>query len=158
MAAEPQPEANVTSLGLYFGILMDLVIDGVVIGIGSTVTLATGLLLAVGLAVSTAPLAFLTIATAKRQGMPPRASPPALDSCSSCAFWPAPCWATWSYAINRTGEARLLVALASGFLITMVTQTHDSRSQPGRRAESRRHLFTWEYCALSCGLFIVRAA
>ena len=35
----------------------DLLIDGVVIGIGSTLTLTTGLLLALGLAISTAPLA-----------------------------------------------------------------------------------------------------
>ena len=57
------------SFGLYIGILVDLVIDGIVIGIGSTLTLATGLVLALGLAISTAPLTFVTTATAKRQGI-----------------------------------------------------------------------------------------
>lgn len=56
--------------GLYLGILVDLVVDGMVIGVGSTLTLQTGLLLALGMASSTAPLAFVTIATARRQGMP----------------------------------------------------------------------------------------
>ena len=57
------------SLGLFAGILVDLFVDGVVIGIGSTLDLLTGLVMALGLALSTAPLAFVTIATAKRQGM-----------------------------------------------------------------------------------------
>ena len=57
------------SLGLFAGILVDLFVDGVVIGIGATLDLLTGLVMALGLALSTAPLAFVTIATAKRQGM-----------------------------------------------------------------------------------------
>src|SRR5262245_21437390 len=41
MAARPASEgSNVTSLGLYVGVLVDLVIDGMVIGIGATLTLA----------------------------------------------------------------------------------------------------------------------
>lgn len=71
-AQHPAPNSGAASMGLYIGILVDLVIDGVVIGIGSTLTLATGLLLALGLAVSTAPLTFVTTATAKRQGIPKR--------------------------------------------------------------------------------------
>ena len=55
--------------GLFAGILVDLFVDGVVIGIGSTLDLLTGLVMALGLALSTAPLAFVTIATAKRQGI-----------------------------------------------------------------------------------------
>ena len=48
-------DANTVSVGLFVGILMDMVIDGVMIGIGSTLTLATGLLLALSLGVSAAP-------------------------------------------------------------------------------------------------------
>lgn len=71
-AQHPSPDSSAASMGLYIGILVDLVIDGAVIGIGATLTLATGLLLALGLAVSTAPLTFVTTATAKRQGIPKR--------------------------------------------------------------------------------------
>ena len=121
-AQKPGSEGSVLSLGLYVGILVDLVIDGIVIGIGSTLTVATGLLVALGLAVSTMPLAFVTIATAKRQGLP---------------------YATrrrlsWLFIVCIMGGAILgflvlrnmplgvragLVALASGFLVTTVTQS-----------------------------------
>jgi zinc transporter, ZIP family len=109
------------SLGLYIGILVDLVIDGVVIGIGSTLTLKTGLLLALGLSISTMPLAFVTIATAKKQGMSKR-------SRSMLAYLFIVCivgGAVVGYGLlrNQSLETRLvLIALASGFLITLVTQ------------------------------------
>jgi ZIP family zinc transporter len=122
MAAKPAGETSGTSLGLYFGILIDLVIDGVVIGVGSTVTLATGLLLAVGLAVSTAPLAFVTIATAKRQGI----SKENRRTLSILFFVCVVAGALLGYGLlrNRSLELRLLlIALASGFLITTVTQS-----------------------------------
>ena len=122
LAAAPKTETNVTSLGLYFGILIDLVIDGVVIGIGSTLTLATGLLLALGLAVSTAPLAFVTIATAKRQGM----SRESRRLLSILFFVCVVAGALLGYALlrNQSQDVRLvLIALASGFLITTVTQS-----------------------------------
>ena len=110
-----------TSLGLYIGILVDLVIDGVVIGIGSTLTLATGLLLALGLAISTAPLAFVTTATAKRQGM----SAKNRRLLSFLFFLCVLSGALLGYLVlrNQSEELRLiLVALASGFLITTVVQ------------------------------------
>ena len=122
LAAAPKTETNVTSLGLYFGILIDLVIDGVVIGIGSTLTLATGLLLALGLAVSTAPLAFVTIATAKRQGM----SRESRRLLSILFFVCVVAGALLGYALlrNQSQDVRLvLIALASRFLITTVTQS-----------------------------------
>jgi zinc transporter, ZIP family len=64
LAPRPADAGSPASVGLYSGILVDLVIDGVVIGIGSTLTLATGLLPALGLAISTAP--------ATAQGTQPR--------------------------------------------------------------------------------------
>jgi ZIP family zinc transporter len=74
------------SPGFYIGILVDLLVDGVVIGIGATLTLMTGLLLALGMAISTAPLAFVATATAKRQGIaahtPPAAGLPV--HCGDC--------------------------------------------------------------------------
>ena len=122
MATAPAAEDGAaTSFGLYIGILVDLVIDGVVIGIGSTLTLATGLLLALGLAISTAPLAFVTIATAKRQGM----SAKNRRLLSFLLFLCVLVGALFGYLVlrNQSQELRLiLVALASGFLITTVVQ------------------------------------
>ena len=121
MASAPAAEDGATSFGLYIGILVDLVIDGVVIGIGSTLTLATGLLLALGLAISTAPLAFVTTATAKRQGM----SAKNRRLLSFLFFLCVLAGALLGYLVlrNQSEELRLiLVALASGFLITTVVQ------------------------------------
>ena len=121
MASAPASEDGATSFGLYIGILVDLVIDGVVIGIGSTLTLATGLLLALGLAISTAPLAFVTTTIAKRQGMSAKNRRLLSFSFFLCVL----AGAMLGYLVlrNQSAELRLiLVALASGFLITTVVQ------------------------------------
>jgi ZIP family zinc transporter len=121
MASRPAAGESAASLGLYIGILVDLVIDGVVIGIGSTLTLATGLLLALGLAISTVPLAFITISTAKRQGV----SKKNRRLLSFLLFLCILAGAMLGYLVlrNQTLEFRLiLIALASGFLITTVVQ------------------------------------
>lgn len=109
------------AFALYIGILVDLVIDGIVIGIGATLTLATGLLLALGMAISTAPLTFVTIATAKRQGIPQKRR----RLLGILCFLAVLAGALIGYLVlrNQPMEARLiLIALASGFLITTVTQ------------------------------------
>ena len=114
--------SNVTSLGLYVGILIDLIIDGVVIGIGATLNLTTGLLLALGMAISTAPLAFVTTSTAKRQGI----SATRRRQLSFAYFLCVLGGALIGYLLLRDTSQGLrfaLVALASGFLITTVTQS-----------------------------------
>lgn len=121
LPTNPDSEGGLVSMGLYIGILVDLVIDGIVIGVGSTLTLKTGLLLALGLSISTLPLAFVTIATAKKQGMPKK-------NRSMLAYLFVLCivgGALIGYGLlrNQSLEVRLvLIALASGFLITLVTQ------------------------------------
>lgn len=118
----PEDVAGPVSWGLFLGVLVDLFIDGVVIGVGSTLTLRTGLLLALGLSISTFPLAFVTIATAKRQGMP-------AQNRRTLAYFFIVCilaGAVLGYAIlrNQMLQVRLiLIAVASGFLITTVTQS-----------------------------------
>jgi len=109
------------SLGLFAGILVDLFVDGVVIGIGSTLNLLTGLVMALGLALSTAPLAFVAIATAKRQGM--------LAEHRRLLGWmfvvSLMAGALLGYLVLQSqplGTRMVLVALASGFLITTVVQ------------------------------------
>lgn len=115
-------DGSPVSLGLYIGILVDLIIDGIVIGIGSTLTPKTGLLLALGLSISTMPLAFVTIATAKKQGV----SRQSRRILSYLFFVCIIGGAAFGYGLlrNQSLEVRLvLIALASGFLITLVTQS-----------------------------------
>lgn len=110
------------SIGFYAGILVDLVIDGMVIGVGSTLTLETGLLLAVGLAVGTAPLAFVTIATAKRQGMSPARRRRLSRLLVVCLL----AGAMVGFLVMRhqpLGPKMVVIALAAGFLFTTVTQS-----------------------------------
>ena len=121
LAAKPQSDTGPASLGLYFGVLVDVLIDGMVIGIGSSLTLATGFLLALGLAVSTAPLAFVTISTAKRQGMSRENR--RLLSILFFVFFMAGALIGYVVLRNQSLDVRLiLIALASGFLLTTVTQ------------------------------------
>ncbi|MBP6017064.1 MAG: hypothetical protein KA586_10120 [Candidatus Promineofilum sp.] len=110
------------SLGLYVGILVDLVIDGIVIGIGATLTVMTGLLLALGMAISTLPLAFVTTSTAKRQGV----SKENRRLLSIAYFLCVLVGAMVGFLLLRNVALDLrlaLIALASGFLITTVTQS-----------------------------------
>jgi ZIP family zinc transporter len=110
------------SVGLYVGILVDLFIDGIVIGIGSTLTLSTGLLLAFGLAISTLPLALVTISTAKRQGMAPEKRRLLAYLLVACLIGGA--LIGFGPFRNASLDLRLvLVALSSGFLLTTVTQS-----------------------------------
>jgi zinc transporter, ZIP family len=120
--AGPAAAGGTKSLGLYIGILVDLVIDGIVIGIGSTLNLKTGLLMALGLSISTVPLAFVTIATAKRQGMPKRLRSRLAYLFFLCIVGGA--MIGFGLLSQQPLEVRLfLVSLASGFLITLVTQS-----------------------------------
>lgn len=115
-------ETMVVAIGLYVGILVDLVIDGVVIGIGASLSIMTGLLLAMGMALSTLPLAFVTIATARRQGMPERQR----RLLSGLIFLCVVAGALFGFLIVRNQPDSIkyvLVALASGFLLTTVTQS-----------------------------------
>jgi ZIP family zinc transporter len=121
-SSEPPVSEPPVSLGFYFGVLLDLVVDGVVIGVGSSLTLQTGLLLALGMAISTVPLAFVTIATAKRQGM----SEDRRRLLGILFFGCIIGGTILGYALLRDQPEPVkltLLALASGFLITMVTQS-----------------------------------
>lgn len=109
------------STGLYVGIVVDLFIDGVVIGVGATLTLLTGLVMAIGLALSTAPLAFVTIATAKKQGVDPLQRRN-LGWLLMVALIAGALLGFLVFQNQPIGLRMVLVALASGFLITTVAQ------------------------------------
>jgi ZIP family zinc transporter len=111
--------AEPLSLALYVGILVDLLIDGMVIGISSTLTPAAGLAVALGLAVSTMPLAFVTIAMAKRQGMD-------VTTRRRLGWLFIMAGTLLGYLLLRNapiGVRVVLIGLASGFLTTTVTQS-----------------------------------
>lgn len=114
--------SDAASLGFYVGILVDMAIDGMVIGVASTLTLGAGLLLALGIVVSTTPLAFVTTATAKRQGVPK-------DRRRMLSFLYVMCMVggtLFGYVLlrNQSEPVRaIVIALASGFLLTTITQS-----------------------------------
>ncbi len=121
-AAASGAQGGAASLGFYIGILVDMAIDGVVIGVGSTLTLGTGLLLAIGIAISTAPLAFVATATARRQGVSPQRRHQLSLLFIVCIVGGA----ALGYVIlrNQSLAIRLiLITFASGFLITTITQS-----------------------------------
>jgi zinc transporter, ZIP family len=101
-------------------VLGDLFVDGVVIRIGATLDLLTELVMALSMALSTGPLAFVAIA-AKRQGM--LAEHRRLLGRVFVAALMAGALLGYPVLQNRPLEMRMvLVALASGFLITSVVQ------------------------------------
>lgn len=122
VAARPGGAGNAPSFGLYFGVLVDMLIDGALIGIGATLSLRTGLLLALGVSISTAPLAFVTTATAKRQGVPRSQRRWLAIAFFACIM----VGALLGYLVLRNQPIAirlLLVAFSSGFLITTITQS-----------------------------------
>jgi zinc transporter, ZIP family len=122
LAARAEPGQAVPAVGLFVGILVDLFIDGAVIGVGATLTLATGILLALGLAISTMPLAFVTTSTAKQQGVSPEKR--RLLSILYIVCIVAGAILGYGLLRNQPEAVRLtLIAFASGFLITTVTQS-----------------------------------
>ncbi len=134
-SSQPSAVSESNSLGLYLGVLTDMAIDGVAIGIGSALTLGSGLIVAAGLAINNMPLAFLTIATARRQGMSLKRR-----RLLSIAFIGIILAGAMLGYLVLNGQSELvksaLVALVSGFLITMVTLTMipEARQQSAARS------------------------
>lgn len=121
LAPDPAEGSNVASAGLYVGILGEMLIDGMMIGIGATLSLAAGLQLAVGLSVSQTPLAFVATATAKTRGM----SRKHRHWLGLWYFLATMASVVLGYLLlrNQPIEVRLtLIAVGCGFLLTAVTQ------------------------------------
>jgi ZIP family zinc transporter len=121
-AARPSSAGAAPSLGLYLGILADMFIDGAVIGIGASLTLSGGLLLALGITVSTFPLAFVTTTLAKNQGVPAEQRRLLAILYFVCLMGGA----VLSYTLLRNQPEALrlaIIAFAAGFLLTTVTQS-----------------------------------
>ncbi len=134
-SAQPAAVSESNSLGLYLGVLTDMAIDGVAIGMGSALTLGAGLIVAAGLAVNNMPLAFLTVATAKRQGLPLKRR--RLLSLAFIGIILAGALLGYLVLNGQPESVRsALVALVSGFLITMVvlTMIPEARQQSAARS------------------------
>lgn len=122
LAARVEPGSSVVSPGLYVGVLLDVVIDSVLIGVASTLSFGTGLLIALAMGIKNIPLTFVTIATAKQKGMS-REQRRLLSYLFPIAVMAG---AVLGYLVLRdqSMEVRaVIIALASGFLIAMVTQS-----------------------------------
>jgi ZIP family zinc transporter len=65
-----QDDPRAASVSLYVGIMADVFIDGVIIGIAASVDKSAAVPLAVGIGAGQAPLTFVANAAAKRQGTP----------------------------------------------------------------------------------------
>lgn len=115
-------EIATVSTALYVGLLVDMLLDGVVIGLGSSLTLGAGLLLALSIAISSAPLALVTISLARHAGVSRRSR----QLLFALFFIAIVGGALFGYLVlrNQSLDIRfLMVAIASGFLITTVTQS-----------------------------------
>jgi len=122
MGTEDQTKESPSgSVGFYSVVLIDLFVDAVVIGVGSALTIKTGLLIAIGMTLQMAPLAFVAIATAKQQGLSSEWRRNLAYAFVGCVL----AGGIVGYGLLRNQpEAALLtlIALASGFLVTAVTQ------------------------------------
>lgn len=120
-AAARQIENSVPT-SLYIGILLDMVIDGIVIGLGASMTPAAGIILALSIAISGAPLALVTISLARQMGESRRFRQVLFALFFACIVGGA----LFGFLVlrNQSVELRLLmIAAAAGFLITTVTQS-----------------------------------
>jgi ZIP family zinc transporter len=121
-AAKRDAELASASTSLFIGVWVDMLIDGIVIGLASTMTLGTGLALAISIALSTAPLALVSMSLAREKQMAARSRHLLLAFFALALIGGA----IFGYLVLRgaSPDARLtLVAIASGFLITTVTQS-----------------------------------
>ncbi|MBV9577584.1 MAG: ZIP family metal transporter [Chloroflexi bacterium] len=65
-----QDDASAASISLYVGIMADLFIDGLIIGVATSVGISNALPLAIAVGLGQAPLTFVATAVARRQGTP----------------------------------------------------------------------------------------
>ena len=121
-APKRDAELASASTSLFIGVWFDMLIDGVVIGLASTMTLVAGLALAISVAISTAPLALVSVSLAREKGMPARGRWILMGLFALALI----SGAVVGYLVlrNMGPDTRLtLVAVAAGFLVTTVTQS-----------------------------------
>jgi ZIP family zinc transporter len=116
-----QDDPKAASVSLYVGIMADVFIDGVVLGIAASVDIAAALPLAIGLGIGQAPITFVATAAAKRQGTPVAARRRVLAMYAGVILLGA----ILGYLVlqNQPAQVKLtLLAGAGGILLAAVTQ------------------------------------
>ncbi len=116
-----QDDPEAASVSLYVGIMTDVFIDGIVIGIAASVDISTALPLAIGFGIGQAPLTFVATAAAKRQGRPIGARRRLLVMYTAAILLGA----TLGYLVLQSQPLQVkltLLAAAGGVLLAAVTQ------------------------------------
>ena len=136
----PDDEQAVVSKGFYLGVLLDLFVDAAIIGIGMTISIRTGIVFSIGIVLQMAPLVFVMMAKARDQHLP--------DQSIRRLAWAVPLITVAGVIIGFTLLQRqpetvihIIMALASGFLITAVTQSMIPASMSDRGKPSLAALF-----------------
>lgn len=128
---------------IFFGVMVDLLSDGVMIGTGSTVAVQLGLLLALAQVPADVPEGFATMATLRTQGVPRRWR---LVLTTSFVI-PIVLGATIGYWVLRESDVvwkMATLAFTAGILLSVVVE--DMVQEAHRGVESR-----WAALALVCG-------
>jgi ZIP family zinc transporter len=116
-----QDDAKANSTSMYVGIMVDVFIDGIIIGIAASVDKPGALPLAIGVGIGQAPLTFVATAAAKRQGTPPGARRRLLLMYTAAIL----AGAVLGYVVLQSQPAQVqltLLAGAGGVLLAAVTQ------------------------------------
>ncbi len=107
--------------GVFFGVAVDLFSDGVMIGAGATVSLALGLLLALGQAPADLPEGFATTATFKLRGVA-RRTRLLLNGSFFLAIFLGATVGYWAVRGQPEAVQVTLLAFAAGILTTVVVE------------------------------------
>jgi zinc transporter, ZIP family len=121
--------------GIFFGVAVDLFSDGVMIGAGSTITFALGLLLALGQAPADVPEGFATIAAFKRQGVARRTRLLLAASFFGAIFLGATV-GFWAVRGQSAVVKLALLAFTAGILTTVVVEEIVPEAHRGEEARS----------------------
>lgn len=128
------------SKGFYLAVLLDLFVDAAVIGIGMTIDFWTGVLFSIGIVLQMVPLVFVMMSKAREQQLPKKSI--------QRLTWAVPLITIAGVIIGfgllqRQPDAvmYIVMALASGFLITAVTQSMIPASMSDRGKPSLAALF-----------------
>lgn len=129
-----------TSRGFYLGILLDLLVDALVIGIGMSISLLTGIILSIGVVLQMIPLVFVMISMAREQQVALKTRRQLALAVPVCVF--VGILLGFTLLQNQPEVVlHILIAGASGFLITAVTQSMIPAASSDRSKPSLAALF-----------------
>lgn len=129
-----------TSKGFYLGVILDLIVDALVIGMGMAIGIRNGLILSIGIVLQMIPLVFVMIAKARVQQLSLYARRQLALAVPVGVF--AGIILGFTLLQNQPEVVlHILMAGASGFLITAVTQSMIPAAYSGRSKPSLAPFF-----------------